>query len=123
MEVDKPSAPSRVSLVKAGTHSLEVSWTGSPSVQSYILQIQKYNLPPTTKTSSAASSAVSSTTSATPGVAVVKATPAMIAGQSLVNSGQPTQAKVASNVGSQGAVPKLLTTPHVKGRFCKISFF
>lgn len=45
--MDKPAAPSRVSLVKAGTQSLEVSWSGSPSVQTYILQIQKYNLPPT----------------------------------------------------------------------------
>ncbi|ENN76877.1 hypothetical protein D910_11910 [Dendroctonus ponderosae] len=46
LEVDRPPAPSRVSLVKAGTHSLEVNWTGSPSVQSYVLQIQKYDLPP-----------------------------------------------------------------------------
>ncbi|XP_018573146.1 host cell factor 2 isoform X2 [Anoplophora glabripennis] len=46
LEVDKPPAPSRVSLVKAATHSLEVNWTGSPSVQTYILQIQKYDLPP-----------------------------------------------------------------------------
>ncbi|KAL1493016.1 hypothetical protein ABEB36_011161 [Hypothenemus hampei] len=48
LEVEKPPAPSRVSLVKAGTHSLEVNWTGTPSVQTYILQIQKYDLPPTT---------------------------------------------------------------------------
>ncbi|XP_066248376.1 host cell factor [Euwallacea similis] len=47
LEVDRPPAPSRVSLVKAGTHSLEVNWTGSPSVQTYVLQIQKYDLPPT----------------------------------------------------------------------------
>lgn len=46
LEVDRPPAPSRVSLVKAGTHSLEVNWTGSPSVQTYVLQIQKYDLPP-----------------------------------------------------------------------------
>ncbi|XP_050313887.1 host cell factor 1 [Anthonomus grandis grandis] len=47
LEVDRPSAPSRVSLVKAGTHSLEVNWTGSPSVPIYVLQIQKYDIPPT----------------------------------------------------------------------------
>lgn len=46
LDVDRPPAPSRVSLVKAGTHSLEVNWTGSPSVQTYVLQIQKYDLPP-----------------------------------------------------------------------------
>lgn len=39
LEVDRPPAPSRVSLVKAGTHSLEVNWTGSPFVQSYVLQV------------------------------------------------------------------------------------
>lgn len=47
LEVDKPAAPGRVALVKAGTHSLEVNWQGSPSTQTYILQIQKYDLPPT----------------------------------------------------------------------------
>uniref|UniRef100_A0A6P7FWT6 Host cell factor 2-like n=1 Tax=Diabrotica virgifera virgifera TaxID=50390 RepID=A0A6P7FWT6_DIAVI len=46
LDVDKPPAPSRVSLVKAGTHTLEVNWTGALSVQTYILQIQKYDLPP-----------------------------------------------------------------------------
>ncbi|KAK4871903.1 hypothetical protein RN001_016027 [Aquatica leii] len=45
LEVDKPQTPGRVSLVKAGTHSLEVNWNGSPSIQTYMLQIQKYDLP------------------------------------------------------------------------------
>lgn len=40
LEVDRPVPPSRVSLVKAGTHSLEVNWNGSPSVQMYILQVR-----------------------------------------------------------------------------------
>ncbi|XP_045481426.1 host cell factor 2 [Harmonia axyridis] len=47
LEVDKPAAPNRVSLVKAATHSLEVNWMAMPSGQTYILQIQKYELPPT----------------------------------------------------------------------------
>ncbi|KAL3290269.1 hypothetical protein HHI36_023619 [Cryptolaemus montrouzieri] len=46
LEVDKPPAPNRVSLVKAATHSLEVNWSATPSGQTYILQIQKYELPP-----------------------------------------------------------------------------
>ncbi|GJQ80362.1 Hcf, partial [Trypoxylus dichotomus] len=46
LEVDKPAAPGRVALVKAGTQSLEVNWTGAPQTQTYILQIQKYDLPP-----------------------------------------------------------------------------
>ncbi|XP_017769059.1 PREDICTED: host cell factor 2 [Nicrophorus vespilloides] len=45
LEVDKPPQPGRVSLIKAGTNSLEVNWTGSPSTNTYILQIQKYDLP------------------------------------------------------------------------------
>lgn len=39
LEVDRPAPPSRVSLVKAGTHSLEVNWNSSPSTQVYILQV------------------------------------------------------------------------------------
>lgn len=39
LEVNKPPPPSRVSLVKAATQSLEVNWTGSPSVRAYILQV------------------------------------------------------------------------------------
>lgn len=39
LEVDKPSAPNRVSLVKAATHSLEVNWMAMPSGQTYILQV------------------------------------------------------------------------------------
>lgn len=44
LEVDRPPAPSRVSLVKAGTHSLEVNWTGSPSVNTYVLQVINFVL-------------------------------------------------------------------------------
>ncbi|XP_011345242.1 host cell factor isoform X2 [Ooceraea biroi] len=46
LEVSKPAAPSRVQLVRASTQTLEVSWTASPSAQYYILQIQKYDMPP-----------------------------------------------------------------------------
>ncbi|KZC06157.1 Host cell factor [Dufourea novaeangliae] len=48
LEVSKPSAPSRVQLVRASTQTLEVSWTATPSAQYYILQIQKYDMPPAT---------------------------------------------------------------------------
>ncbi|KAL1492874.1 hypothetical protein ABEB36_011050 [Hypothenemus hampei] len=46
IEVEKPPAPSHISLVKTRTHSLEVKWTSIPSVQTYILQIQKCHLLP-----------------------------------------------------------------------------
>lgn len=42
LEVDKPAAPNRVSLVKAATHSLEVNWMAMPSGQTYILQVSEY---------------------------------------------------------------------------------
>lgn len=44
LEVDRPPAPSRVCLIKAGTHSLEVNWTGSPSVQTFVLQVIIFEL-------------------------------------------------------------------------------
>lgn len=54
LEVDRPQPPGRVSLVKAATHTLEVNWTLSPSVQQYVLQVQKYDIPSTpTKVSGA----------------------------------------------------------------------
>lgn len=50
LEVDVPPAPGRVSLVKAATHSLEINWTGWPSIQNYVLQVQKYDFPQTAST-------------------------------------------------------------------------
>lgn len=55
--MSKPPAPSRVQLVRASTHSLEVSWTATPSAQYYILQIQKYDMPPATSAFPAAAPA------------------------------------------------------------------
>lgn len=55
MEVEKPAAPGRVQLVRASTHSLEVCWTPSPTAETYLLQIQKYEMPPTAPVSPASS--------------------------------------------------------------------
>ncbi|KAM8965334.1 host cell factor 1-like isoform X2 [Sarcophilus harrisii] len=46
LETEKPSAPSRVHLVRANTNSLEVSWGSVPTADSYLLQLQKYDTPP-----------------------------------------------------------------------------
>ncbi|XP_051824265.1 host cell factor 1-like [Antechinus flavipes] len=46
LETEKPSAPSRVHLVRANTNSLEVSWGSVPTADSYLLQLQKYDIPP-----------------------------------------------------------------------------
>ncbi|GFS50646.1 host cell factor [Nephila pilipes] len=47
LETDKPSAPTRVQLVRASTNSLEVHWGIVPTADSYLLQLQKYDMPPT----------------------------------------------------------------------------
>lgn len=48
LEVEKPSQPGRVQLVRATTETLEVNWSGSPSADTYILQVQRYDVPPST---------------------------------------------------------------------------
>lgn len=45
MEVEKPATTGRVQLVRASTQSLEVCWTGVPTAEHYVLQIQKYDMP------------------------------------------------------------------------------
>ena len=54
LETDKPSPPSRVQLVRASTHSLEVCWGGVPTADAYLLQVQKYDMPPTATATTAA---------------------------------------------------------------------
>ncbi|KAG8236481.1 hypothetical protein J437_LFUL016629 [Ladona fulva] len=46
LEVAKPPPPGRVQLVRASTHSLEVCWGPSPTAEVYLLQAQKYDMPP-----------------------------------------------------------------------------
>uniref|UniRef100_A0A182NND4 Fibronectin type-III domain-containing protein n=1 Tax=Anopheles dirus TaxID=7168 RepID=A0A182NND4_9DIPT len=41
LEVERPAAASRVQLVRASTHSLEVCWQTVPSASYYILEVQK----------------------------------------------------------------------------------
>ncbi|XP_059588991.1 host cell factor 1 isoform X2 [Alligator mississippiensis] len=45
LETEKPPGPARVQLVRANTTSLEVSWGAVPTADSYLLQLQKYDLP------------------------------------------------------------------------------
>ncbi|PFX33471.1 Host cell factor 1 [Stylophora pistillata] len=47
LETEKPPAPSRVQLVRASTTTLEVCWGSVPTADAYLLQLQKYELPPT----------------------------------------------------------------------------
>lgn len=47
LNLERPSAPSRVQLVRANTTSLEVSWGPSQTADTYLLQLQKYDIPAT----------------------------------------------------------------------------
>ncbi|XP_032893953.1 host cell factor 2 [Amblyraja radiata] len=61
LETEKPPAPSRVQLVRASTNSLEVCWGAVPTADAYLLQLQKYDMPPTTATTAIASPSLSNT--------------------------------------------------------------
>ncbi|KAG8447911.1 hypothetical protein GDO86_015141 [Hymenochirus boettgeri] len=45
LETEKPPAPSRVQLIRANTNSLEVGWGFVSTADSYLLQLQKYDIP------------------------------------------------------------------------------
>ncbi|KYB29557.1 host cell factor 2 isoform X1 [Tribolium castaneum] len=129
LEVDRPAPPSRVSLVKAGTHSLEVNWNGSPSVQMYILQIQKYDLPTPSPATNAAAKAIPANTAVkhVPAVPpllasakttpVAKATTAVTQPKQVVQTNQignppkATQIKVRNAVKNTSACAPLLIAP------------
>ncbi|XP_051873463.1 host cell factor 1-like isoform X4 [Pristis pectinata] len=48
LETEKPPAPGKVQLVRASTNSLEVSWGSVSTADSYLLQLQKYDVPAAT---------------------------------------------------------------------------
>ncbi|KAI4901575.1 hypothetical protein NFI96_012098, partial [Prochilodus magdalenae] len=52
LETDRPHPPSRVQLVRANTSSLEVSWGAVPTADTYLLQLQKYDIPAATAATS-----------------------------------------------------------------------
>jgi host cell factor len=41
MEVEPPTAPNGIQLVRASVNSLEILWTPVPNADHYILQLQK----------------------------------------------------------------------------------
>uniref|UniRef100_A0A4W5ND88 Host cell factor C1 n=1 Tax=Hucho hucho TaxID=62062 RepID=A0A4W5ND88_9TELE len=60
LETEKPRPPSRVQLVRANTSSLEVSWGAVPTADTYLLQLQKYDIPPASAATSPGVSPVTS---------------------------------------------------------------
>lgn len=57
---ERPHAPSRVQLVRANTNSLEVSWGAVSTADTYLLQLQKYDIPAAAAATSPALTATSS---------------------------------------------------------------
>lgn len=57
---ERPHAPSRVQLVRANTNSLEVSWGAVSTADTYLLQLQKYDIPAATAVTSPALNAATS---------------------------------------------------------------
>ncbi|XP_061584023.1 host cell factor 1a isoform X2 [Cololabis saira] len=60
LETERPHAPARVQLVRANTNSLEVSWGAVSTADTYLLQLQKYDIPATPAVASPAMSAAPS---------------------------------------------------------------
>ncbi|KAF7208820.1 transcript variant X6 [Nothobranchius furzeri] len=60
LETERPHAPARVQLVRANTNSLEVSWGAVSTADTYLLQLQKYDIPATPAAASPATSATPS---------------------------------------------------------------
>ncbi|XP_023189701.1 host cell factor 1 isoform X1 [Xiphophorus maculatus] len=58
LETECPVAPSRVQLVRANTSSLEVSWGPSKTADTYLLQLQRYDIPATPAAAAPATHAV-----------------------------------------------------------------
>lgn len=73
LETEKPPAPGRVQLVRASTNSLEVCWGVVATAEAYLLQIQKYEVPPAGSTTP--STGESTPNSVAPGTPATPSTP------------------------------------------------
>ncbi|XP_058498973.1 host cell factor 1b isoform X1 [Solea solea] len=104
LESERPCPPSRVQLVRANTSSLEVSWGPSQTADTYLLQLQKYDIPATPATSTAPQSPTSSD-QAVPlsGAALVPSPSMSVAGSPLASAVKaPAVLKVAAAPGAVG---------------------
>ncbi|GLD69121.1 host cell factor 1-like isoform X1, partial [Lates japonicus] len=124
LETERPCAPSRVQLVRANTSSLEVSWGPSQTADTYLLQLQKYDIPATpAATSPASSPAPNPISTATPGAssskshAPVAASPANqavpLSGITLVPS--PTASVPGSPLAAAAKAPAVLKVAAAPG--------
>lgn len=103
LEVERPTAASRVQLVRASTHSLELCWPSVPSAACYILEVQKIPQPPPTPPAAPAPTPVPSIlpTPAAAAAASPAHTSALIAAAPIV--GIPQQSPVAVGIAAGAA--------------------
>ncbi|KAI5729946.1 hypothetical protein M8J76_008293 [Diaphorina citri] len=97
LEVEKPGPPGRIQLVRAATNNLEICWPGHPIADSYILQIQKYEMPPAPQP---------------PPAAPPTPTPVPTPPQPAMSDG-PTPAKMARLSTETPVTPAVSSMPHV----------
>ncbi|KAJ8257779.1 hypothetical protein GJAV_G00189600 [Gymnothorax javanicus] len=109
LETEKPPAPSRVQLVRANTNSLEVSWGAVPTADSYLLQLQKYDIPAATAATSPALSGTPSLPSNSP-KSPAPAAAAPPSAQTLPLSGITLVPQVASPTTSMPGSPLAAST-------------
>ncbi|KAK3913653.1 Host cell factor 1 [Frankliniella fusca] len=118
LEAEKPAQPGRVQLAKAFTQSLEVYWPASPTADAYILQIQKYDNPPTSTAPQLPSplAATSSQTTAAPKTATTTTTstaaaPVSSAAVAKVAVSSPVIAPAISAPAARQPVPAAAAAP------------
>ncbi|XP_065179747.1 host cell factor 1-like [Sycon ciliatum] len=73
LETERPPAPPRVQLVRASTNTLEVCWSGTPTAENYILQVQKYDAPSKSAAASGAATGPASSGQTSSGATAVTA--------------------------------------------------
>nr|XP_055025248.1 LOW QUALITY PROTEIN: host cell factor 1b [Misgurnus anguillicaudatus] len=118
LETDRPLPPSRVQLVRANTNSLEVSWGAVPTADTYLLQLQKYDIPAATAATSPTvtpSLPVNSPKSPVPAAAAPAAQSMPLSGVTLVpQSPSPTTSIPGSPLAASPRGPAILkvAAPH-----------
>ena len=103
LETEKPPPPSRVQLVRASTNTLEVCWGSVPTADAYLLQLQKYDMPPSQSTPTPSTP---SSTPSTPAIQQPTSTP--------VQQPQLTQQlsqPAATSQAAQPQTPQIIQTP------------
>lgn len=106
LETEKPPAPSRVQLVRAATDTLEVCWGNVPTSDSYILQIQRYDLPQSQQTNQSGVLA----SQHPPGIPLAKTSPTPI----LPSSTTSTTLQSLSTTQGTSKIGKVVQQPIIK---------